>query len=97
MATMRKGDRPESGAVSLAVSQADLARLAGISRQTLNVILGKLEKAGLIEVGFRRVRVLDVARLADPNAATDATVQRTGDRQQRAARPPKAASGRRIS
>jgi CRP/FNR family transcriptional regulator, cyclic AMP receptor protein len=97
MATMRRQDRPESGAVSLAVSQADLARMAGISRQTLNAILGKLEKAGLIEVGFRRIRVLDAARLADPNAAAEITVQQARDRQQRAARQPKAANGKRIA
>jgi CRP-like cAMP-binding protein len=65
---LRMQDRRHSGAVSLAVSQADLARMVGVSRQTLNVLLGRLSKAGLIEIGFRRIRVLDAARLADPNA-----------------------------
>lgn len=96
MATMRQRDRPESGAISLAVSQADLARLAGISRQTLNALLGKLEKAGLIEVGFRRIRVLDVARLADPNAVAETVVRGPRVAQRRATRQPKAANGRRI-
>lgn len=68
LAKLRMQDRRHSGAVSLAVSQADLARMVGVSRQTLNVLLGRLSKTGLIEVGFRRIRVLDAARLADPNA-----------------------------
>jgi CRP-like cAMP-binding protein len=97
MATMRKQDRPEAGAISLAVSQADLARMAGISRQTLNAILGQLEKAGLIEVGFRRIRVLDSARLADPNAAAEVTMQPVRERQQRTSRQPKAANGKRVA
>jgi CRP/FNR family transcriptional regulator, cyclic AMP receptor protein len=96
MATLRKLDRPDSGAVSLAVSQADLARMAGISRQTLNAILGKLQKTGLIEVGFRRIRVLDAARLADPNAAGEIAAQEVRGPRRRAAREPKGAHGKRI-
>jgi CRP-like cAMP-binding protein len=68
LARLRMQDRRHAGAVSLAVSQADLARMVGVSRQTLNALLGRLSKAGLIEVGFRRIRVLDAARLVDPNA-----------------------------
>ncbi len=96
MAQLRRQDRPESGAVSLAVSQADLARMAGISRQTLNAILGKLHQAGLIEVGFRRIRVLDAARLADPNAVAE--VAAPGDRaaRGRVARELSRAGGKRI-
>ena len=52
----------EYGAVT-ALSQA-----VGVSRQTLNALLAKLGQAGLIDVGFRRIRVLDVDRLADSNA-----------------------------
>lgn len=96
MAALRRQDRPESGAMSLAVSQADLARMAGISRQTLNAILGKLERAGLVEVGFRRIRVLDAARLADPNAPADAVAPRARD-QQRAPRQAKGANGKRVA
>jgi CRP-like cAMP-binding protein len=97
MATMRRQDRPESGGVSLAVAQADLARMAGISRQTLNAVLGKLEKVGLIEVGFRRIRVLDADRLADPNVAAEPAAQSARDRQRRMPRQPKAANGKRIA
>jgi CRP-like cAMP-binding protein len=69
MVQMRSEERPQAGAVSLSVSQADLARMIGISRQTLNVLLSKLQQAGLIEVGFRRIRVLDVQGLADARGA----------------------------
>jgi CRP-like cAMP-binding protein len=65
MVQLQLQDRPQSApAVSLAVSQADLARIVGVSRQTLNALLGKLDREGLIEVGFRRIRVLEHSRLA---------------------------------
>ena len=76
MAKQRQQDRPSPAPVSLAVSQADLARIVGVSRQTLNVILGKLHQARLIEVRFRRIRVLDLARLADSDAAVDLELTR---------------------
>lgn len=66
---MRMRERSvSSGGVSLAVSQSDLARMIGVSRQTLNALLAKLGQEGLIDVGFRRIRVLDAARLADQDA-----------------------------
>lgn len=96
MARLRKQDRPELGAIAIAVSQTDLARIAGISRQTLNAILGKLEKAGLIEVGFRRIRVVDADRLADLSAALETVARRPRTPQRRSARQPKTASGDRV-
>jgi CRP/FNR family cyclic AMP-dependent transcriptional regulator len=96
MAMLRKQDRPGLGAISLAVSQADLARIAGISRQTLNAILGKLEKAGLIEVGFRRIRVLDATRLAEPASTSKAVARRPREPQRRSVRQAKGASDGRI-
>ena len=95
LAQMRMKDRPHAGAVSLTVSQADLARMVGISRQTLNAILGKLGQAGLIEVGFRRIRVLDAARLTDANGAEAAT-RGIGKTRARVLREPSPASGERI-
>jgi len=62
-AEMRKWDRPREDPVCLTLSQDELARLAGLSRQTLNGLLQKLEQAGLIDVSFRRIRVLDLAGL----------------------------------
>lgn len=49
--------------VELRLSQSDLARMTGISRQTTNRILKKLEAEGLVERGFRRIRVHDVRQL----------------------------------
>lgn len=63
LAAMRRGDLPSADAVSIPVSQADLASMIGVSRQTLNGLLNRLEARGLIEVGYRSVRVLDEAGL----------------------------------
>jgi CRP-like cAMP-binding protein len=52
-------DRP----AELRISQADLARLTGIARQTTNRILKQLEVEGVVELGFRRIRVTDIQRL----------------------------------
>jgi CRP-like cAMP-binding protein len=95
LAKLRMQDRRHTGAVSLAVSQADLARMVGVSRQTLNALLGKLSKAGLIEVGFRRIRVLDAARLVDPNAPPAEAVRGTADAR-RSVRLPSRPAGKRA-
>ncbi len=42
----------------IALSQAELARMVGLSRQTLNGLLADLQTRGLVEVGYRRVRVV---------------------------------------
>lgn len=77
MAGLRLQERPADGPPSLAVSQADLARMVGVSRQTLNALLGKLRDEGAIEIGFRRIRVLDGERLA--GAAAEHTPPRRGN------------------
>lgn len=65
MAQLRLSDRPSDGAKpTLGVSQAELARMLGLSRQTLNTLLRRLDNDGAIEVGFRQVRIVDVERLA---------------------------------
>lgn len=56
---------PQSGPVTVKVSQVDLAAMIGVSRQTLNELLRHLEKRGLIEIAFRSIRVLDPERLRD--------------------------------
>lgn len=56
---------PQSGLVTLKVSQVDLAAMIGVSRQTLNELLKQLEKRGLIEIAFRSICVMDPARLRD--------------------------------
>jgi CRP/FNR family transcriptional regulator, cyclic AMP receptor protein len=59
--SQREHIRP--GPVSLNLSQSDLAGMIGVSRQTLNELLKNLQAEGLIEVGFRRIRVTDPVRL----------------------------------
>lgn len=51
-------DAPGVGPVEITVSQAELATMVGVSRQTLCMLLGRLQARGLVEVGYRRVRVL---------------------------------------
>jgi CRP/FNR family cyclic AMP-dependent transcriptional regulator len=73
MVRQRQKDRPNAAPVSFALSQGDLARMVGVSRQTLNAILGKLQEKRLIEVSFRRILVLDPVRLAEPDAPIEVT------------------------
>ena len=44
--------------VELPYSQAELASLIGVSRQTVNQLLQTLVARGLVEVRFKHVRVL---------------------------------------
>jgi CRP-like cAMP-binding protein len=48
---------------ALAVSQADLGVMCGLSRQTMSKVLAGLVDAGIIAVGYRRIEILDVAAL----------------------------------
>lgn len=45
--------------VELALSQMDVAAMIGTSRQTVNMLLKKLESEGLIEVAFRKIKILN--------------------------------------
>lgn len=56
-AVMRR-DNPAIDAGVITLSQAELAAMMGISRQTLSTLLGRLEARGIINVGFRSIRVL---------------------------------------
>lgn len=75
----------KSGAVELMIAQADLAAMIGVSRQTLNVTLKRLESDKLIEVGFRRLRIPDPSRLSGAYGGRSRSVSR---------RKPRAARGR---
>ena len=44
-------------------SQNDLAEILGISRQSLNQEIGKLEKSGLISKKYSKIKLLDPAAL----------------------------------
>ncbi len=60
---LRRMERAGVGPVVLRISQEELARIVGVSRQTLNALLADLRSEGLVEVGFRAVRIPDPARL----------------------------------
>lgn len=47
----------DSSEVSL--SQASIATLLGVSRQSVNEALGNLREMGVVETGYRRIKVLD--------------------------------------
>jgi CRP-like cAMP-binding protein len=48
---------------ALAVSQADLATICGLSRQTLNKVLAGLVARGIIALNYRRIEIIDPAAL----------------------------------
>ena len=50
---------PLESANEIAVSQADLATMIGVSRQTLNLLLSRLERRGLVKIKFRRFQVIE--------------------------------------
>jgi CRP/FNR family transcriptional regulator, cyclic AMP receptor protein len=56
----RDGDR---GHVTIHMNQADLAQLAGTSRESVSRFLADLERAGVVRSGRGRVTVLDPPKL----------------------------------
>lgn len=48
----------------ITLSQSTLAAMLGARRPSVNKVLGELADAGLVEVAYRSIRVLDRARLA---------------------------------
>ncbi len=59
----RNSDDAEDGPVDIEISQDDMAFLSNLARNTVGLILRKLERDGLIELRYRRVRIVDAARL----------------------------------
>lgn len=53
----------ENGEVTIRMNQADLAQLAGTSRESVSRFLADLERAGVVRSGRGRVTVLDPAKL----------------------------------
>lgn len=43
---------------TITLSQSELANMVGLSRQTLSAVLASLKARGLIEVGYKKIRVL---------------------------------------
>jgi CRP-like cAMP-binding protein len=58
LAAVMRRDNPGVDAGVITLSQAELAAMMGVSRQTLSTLLGRLEARGIISVGFRSIRVL---------------------------------------
>jgi CRP-like cAMP-binding protein len=50
--------------IRLPLSHQDVASLVGVTRETVTVVLGRLQAGGLIRVERRRITVLDCQRLA---------------------------------
>jgi CRP/FNR family transcriptional regulator, cyclic AMP receptor protein len=57
------GEVPPSDSHGYVISQAELGEMANISRHQVNRIFGVLQRAGLVEVGYNRVRLIDVEGL----------------------------------
>lgn len=53
----------KSESVTIRMNQADLAQLAGTSRESVSRFLATLERAGVVRVGRGRVTILDPGRL----------------------------------
>lgn len=58
-----EGDEPGRDGVTIRMNQADLAQLAGTSRESVSRFLAVLERAGVVRVGRGRVTVLEPHRL----------------------------------
>lgn len=55
---MQRRDRPSQEPATITLSQSELATMVGLSRQHLSVLLRRLQERGLIEVGYRKIRVI---------------------------------------
>lgn len=51
--------------LGIKLSHQDLASIIGSTRETVTVVLGELQAEGLLELGRRKIVLLDMARLAD--------------------------------
>jgi CRP-like cAMP-binding protein len=58
-----KENSPAAHIGQIYMTQSDLADMTGLSRQTINVIMGQLEEKGLIKVGHRLIEIRDSQRL----------------------------------
>jgi CRP-like cAMP-binding protein len=72
---MKHRDRIAADSPTLNISQSELATMIGVSRQKLNGLLKELEAVGLVELGFRRIRVPDPARLRGVTEEDDAQAE----------------------
>ena len=54
-----------ANSVDLVISQEDIAMFLGVTRAYLNKVLGQLCNHGLIEISYRKVRVIDMRALEE--------------------------------
>jgi biotin operon repressor len=60
---LKRSDDDVDAPVELPYSQSELASLVGVSRQTVNQLIHALVAKGLVEAGFKQVRVLAPEKL----------------------------------
>jgi CRP-like cAMP-binding protein len=58
-----RDDETAKGRFDVFFSQEEIAAMANVARTTANTILGKLQKEGAVEITYRRVVILDSAKL----------------------------------
>ena len=63
LAGCRYADPPAGLQPEVRLSQADLAAMAVMSRNTFNGIVGELVEKGLVELGYRSIRLRQPAAL----------------------------------
>lgn len=62
----RYGRRVTGGfELSIKLSHQEMANIIGSTRETVTVVLGELQKEGLIEIARRRVKILELQQLAN--------------------------------
>jgi CRP/FNR family cyclic AMP-dependent transcriptional regulator len=77
MMLLQEPANPTAGPVTLNISQADLAVMIGVTRQTVNALLRELQRGGVVETSFRCIRILDSARLRSAPSADEAQARHT--------------------
>lgn len=63
MLSFEEDAQEPGGAAVIRISQEDLAKMLAASRQTLNRLLRQFEREGLLELGYRSIRLADPRRL----------------------------------
>lgn len=58
VAEVQRGERPANGPATITMSQSELANMIGMSRQTLNMLLARLQARGPVQIGYRSIRLL---------------------------------------
>ncbi|WP_109440673.1 Crp/Fnr family transcriptional regulator [Acinetobacter haemolyticus] len=57
------GNRASINDLNIQISQDQLANMLTVSRQTINQELNHLEKQGVIQLGFKKIQVIDLKKL----------------------------------